>query len=146
MRATGKGMVAVVTAVAAAAVFSPAAATKEFEPGDLRVCAGNRCVAVTARPVLTAMSAFYYGGRAAERAHAPAPRARYVELRFRNGYVTGIAAGVRFDRFLSFGVNLDRFKARTWYAVPAGAAAEIRRLAGLLRPRPLPRDVLARSH
>jgi hypothetical protein len=136
---------ALAAAAALTAVFVPNAAAKEFNPGDLRVCAASRCVAISDRPALDAIGAFYYGPSAPRPAAAPSPRTRYVELRFRNGYVTGVAAGERFDRFLSFGVNLDEFAGRTWYRIPAAAAAEIRRLAVQLRPRRLPRDVLMRS-
>jgi hypothetical protein len=126
--------------------FAPAAAAKDLRPGDLRACAGSRCLPIRSQPVLNEISRFYYGPRLPVRASAPGRRARYVELRFRDGYVTGIAAGPRFDRFLSFGVNLDQFSARVWYAIPARAAREIRRLAVRLRPRRLPRNVLDRSH
>jgi hypothetical protein len=137
--------VALAAAAALAAVFVPSASAKEFNPGDLRVCAASRCVAITDQPALDAIGAFYYGPSAPRPAAAPNPRTRYVELRFPNGYVTGVAAGARFDRFLSFGVNLDQFAGRTWYRIPAAAAAEIRQLALQLRPRRLPRDILTRS-
>lgn len=133
-------------ALTALLVFAPGAAAKDLRPGDLRVCAGSRCLPVRSHLVLHEISRFYYGPRAAVRASAPSRRALYVELRFRDGYVTGIAAGPRFDHFLSFGVNLDQFSARVWYAIPARAARGISRLAMRLRPRRLPRDVLHRSH
>jgi hypothetical protein len=120
----------------------PAAAAKDFKPGDLRVCAANHCVPIKSQRALDALSAFYYGSATPNVARAPARRARYVELRFKNGYVTGIAAGGRFDRFLSFGVNLDQFRARTWYAIPRRVSDEVRRLAAGLRSQPLPADVL----
>jgi hypothetical protein len=132
--------------VVAVVVLVPGAAAKDFRPGDLRVCAASRCLPIENQRALDAIGAFYYGGAQAARTRSPRPRAPYVELRFRNGYVTGVAAGLRFDRFLSFGVNLDQFAARTWYATPARAALEIGRLATRLRPRPLPADVLSRSH
>jgi hypothetical protein len=137
---------ALAAAAALTAVFAPAAAAKEFKPGDLRVCVATRCGPIADQPALDAIAALYYGPVAPKQAAAPGARARYVELRFRNGYVTGVAAGARFDRFLSFGVNLDQFAPRTWYRIPAVAAAEIRRLAAGLRPRLLPGNILSRSH
>jgi len=138
--------VALPVVVVAVVVLVPAAAAKDFKPGDLRVCAASRCAPMKNQRALDAVSAFYYGRVKPTRARSPRPGAPYVELRFRNGYVTGVAAGPRFDRFLSFGVNLDQFAARTWYVIPVRAAAEIRRLAANLRPPPLPADVLDRSH
>jgi hypothetical protein len=142
MKATKVALAALVLPV----VLVPAAAAKDFKPGDLRVCAAIRCVPIKNQRVLNAVSAFYYGNAKPTRARSPRPRTPYVELRFRNGYITGVAAGRGFDRFLSFGVNLDQFAARTWYVTPARAAAEIRRLSASLRPQPLPDDVLNRSH
>ena len=49
----------------------------------------------------------------------PALGAPYYELRFRNNYVTGIVATRQLDRFLSYGVHLERFNRDMWYAVPA---------------------------
>jgi hypothetical protein len=130
----------------AAVVLAPTAVAKDFKPGDLRVCVALRCLPITNQRALDAVGAFYYGDAKPARVLSPRPGARYVELRFRNGYVTGVAAGVRLDHFLSFGVTLDQFAARTWYLMPAPAAAEIRRLAANLRPRPLRADLLSRSH
>jgi hypothetical protein len=141
MKAAASALAAVLALVAV-----PGAAAKDFRPGDLRVCAAGRCVPITDQPVLDALSAFYYGSAAPVRVAAPTPRAPYVQLQFGNGYVTGVASGLHFDRFLSFGVNLGRFAPRTWYAIPARVAAEIARLAARVRPQPVPRDVLARSH
>lgn len=124
----------------------PAATAKDFDPGDLRVCAANRCRPIKNQRVLNGLSAFYYGSVEPNQVRAPMNRAPSVELRFRNGYVTGVAAGIRFDFFLSFGVNLGQFAARRWYVIPVRASAEIKRLAAQVRPRPLPRNVLERSY
>jgi hypothetical protein len=80
-------------------------------------------------------------------ARVPRPklRAPYYELRFRNGYVTGIVATRRFNRFLSYGVNLDRFIQSKWYAVPHQMSSQLRRLAAGLRPLHLTRAALAKS-
>src|SRR5579864_2766247 len=121
MKAAGVVLAAAVLAMA----FASAAAAKQFKPGDLRVCVAARCLPIMDQHVLNAVSAFYYGRARPARARSPRRRAPYVELRFRDGYVTGVAAGPRFDRFLSFGVNLDQFAARTWYAIPARAAVAI---------------------
>ena len=74
-------------------LVAPAAASKGFEPGDLRICNAKRCVPIMSRPALTALGVFYYIGTKppsrAPRAHVGAPS---FELRFDNGYVTGIVA------------------------------------------------------
>jgi hypothetical protein len=124
----------------------PAGAAKELDPGDLRICNAKRCVPITNRPVLTALGAFYYIGTEppprAPRAPLGAPS---FELRFANGYVSGIVATARLDRFLSYGVNTGRFVSGGWYRVPRMAARELRRRTAELRPVPLTRASLARS-
>jgi hypothetical protein len=131
---------------AAVLVGATAGAAKEFEPGDLRICNARRCVPLMTRPVLTALGVFYYIGTKppprAPRAHVGAPS---FELRFDNGYVTGIVATANLDRFLSYGVNLGRFDRGHWYRVPPRAARELQRLTASLRPIPLTRASLARS-
>jgi len=123
----------------------PVAAAKNFDPGDLRLCGATRCAPVETRATLEKLGELYYGPRAAARTAAPRLGAPYLELRFRNGYVTGIVAGARLDRFLSYGVHLEKFKAGRWYAVPASAALELRRLAGTkIAPLVLGRAALAR--
>ncbi len=134
----------VVAAVAVAG--APAAAAKDFRPGDVRVCGASRCLPISHRLALASISSFYYGAPTPDVAKAPSRRAHSVELRFSNGYVTGVAAGRRFDKFLSFGVNLGQFRARTWYDVPPPAATEIERIASKLHPRSLPANILGRSH
>jgi hypothetical protein len=134
-------------AVAIALSLAPSVDAKDFKPGDVRVCVAATCLPLKNDAALDSLSAFYYSS-----AHHPkvvtAPRARapYVELRYRNGYVTGIAAGARFDHFLSYGVNLGQFRARTWYAIPERARTAIASLAARLDPRPLPPSVLDNSH
>jgi len=143
------------------AALAQAAIAKDFEPGDLRVCSAERCVAITSRPALSALGAFYYGGACPAAATKDGdcmpdertPRAAAAvrlgtpafELRFRNGYVTGIVATARVDRFLSYGVNLGWFRRGRWYRVPPAAAAELRRLTAGLIPLRVTRAALARS-
>jgi hypothetical protein len=71
--------------------------------------------------------------------------ARAFELRFPNGYATGIVAGAKLDRFLSYGVNLGRFRRGVWYRIPRVLSAELRRLAAPLRPLRVSRATLAKS-
>ena len=142
------GMRLLATLVAALAVAGAAGATtaKDFHPGDLRVCGATRCVAVTTRAVLPKLGSFYYGAaREPTRTVPPALGARMYELRFRNGYVTGVVATAKLDRFLSYGVNLDRFRKGIWYAVPAGIATELRRLTSQLRPLHVDETTQAKS-
>jgi len=88
---------------------------------------------------------FYYGGAAPAHVSRPRLRTAYYELRFRNGYVTGIAATRRLDRFLSYGVNLERFARYNWYRVPPEVSREFRRLSLGLRPLRLTRAALSKS-
>ena len=138
--------VLVVGLVAASALFVlPTATAKEFHPGDLRVCNATRCVAIVNRSVLPQLGSFYYNGPPPARVRRPSLGTPYYELRFRNGYVTGIVATRRLNRFLSYGVNLQRFTRDIWYAVPRRMSVELRRLTDGLRPFPLTRAALAKS-
>jgi hypothetical protein len=131
--------------LAAVLVFVSAAAAKDFRPGDLRVCNAKRCVSIVKPNVLPTLGSFYYSGGQPPTARAPRLGAPMFELRFRNGYATGIVATGKLDRFLSYGVNLDRFRRGTWYRVPARLALELRRLTARLEPMRLTRIALAKS-
>ena len=134
-----------VLVVATAVLVVPAATAKTFGPGDLRLCDATRCVAITKPAVLPRLGAFYYHGLSPRRAPAPRLGAPAFELRFDNGYVTGIVASPRLDRFLSYGVNIGHFRRGTWYRMPRRAAAELRRLSARLVPLRVTRAALARS-
>lgn len=134
-----------VAVVATAAFVTASAATaKDFEPGDLRLCGAKRCVPISNRGVLDRLSAFYYTDRS-----AVTPRVRLgapaFELRFSNGYATGIVATVRLDRFLSYGVHVGWFRPGRWHQVPTAVARELRRLAVPLETLRVTRAALARS-
>jgi hypothetical protein len=120
--------------LAAAMLGVPAATAKDFGPGDLRICNAKRCVPVKNRKVLPLLGSFYYSGPPPAVVRAPQMGAPMFELRFRNGYATGIVATRRLDRFLSYGVYLERFSRGKWYRVPARLAQELRRLSGRLQP------------
>lgn len=120
--------------------------TKQFRPGDVHVCGTHRCVSIRSQSVLDALATFYYGRPRPTPAPAPKKQSVYLRLVYSDGYVTGIAAGSQFTRFLSFGVNLDQFTARTWYAVPASVATELRLLAPRVSPDRLPKNILSHSH
>jgi hypothetical protein len=121
------------------------AGAKDFGPGDLRVCDATRCVAVMDANVLPLLGRFYYSGRHPAVARPPSMRAPYFELRFRNGYVTGIVATQRLDRFLSYGVYLGRFRRGTWYRVPARLGQEFRELTASLTPFRLTPEAVSKS-
>ena len=140
MRATAVALLA-----SALLVLASGAAAKDFGPGDLRVCNAKRCVPVTNPDVLPGLGAFYYMGGQPATARTPSLRVPYFELRFRNGYATGIVATRALDRFLSYGVNLGRFRRGVWYEVPAELAQEFRRLAATLAPYRLTRAAVAKS-
>ena len=129
-----------------ALILSAAAAAKEFRPGDLRICNAKRCVAITDQGVLDTLSAFYYGDKKPGRVSSPRRHVPYFKLEFTNGYVTGIVARSRLDRFLSYGVNLDQFQRGRWYAVPASAALALQRLASGLKPLRLSQTAVGKSH
>ena len=96
--------------------------------------------------MLPQLGSFYYSGPALAHLRAPALGTPYYQLRFRNNYVTGIVATSQLDRFLSYGVHLERFQANQWYAVPARLAAELRRLTAGLLPLHVTQAALAKSH
>ena len=132
-------------AAVASLVLVPGATAKEFDPGDLRLCGAKRCVTVTNRTLLDRLSALVYTGGKPARAHPVALGAPYYELRFRNGYVAGVLATRRLDRWLSYGVVLERFERGQWYVVPASTSAALRRGVVGLAPLRLTRTAVARS-
>jgi hypothetical protein len=140
MRAFLVGLVA-----ASTLLVLPSASAKEFEPGDVRVCNATRCVPIVNRRALPLLRSFYYSGPALAHVAVPPLGSAYYELRFRNGYATGIVATRQLDRFLSYGVHLERFARDVWYTVPRPLSEELRRLALGLRPLQLTRAALARS-
>jgi hypothetical protein len=132
--------------VAAALAFTSGASAKEFRPGDLSICNAKRCVAIADQAVLDSLSIFYYGNTQLTTTTRPRMRSPYFQLRFSNGYVTGIVASVSLDRFLSYGVNLGRFQRAKWYRVPARAALELRMLTMELKPLRLTFGAISKSH
>ncbi len=139
-----KAFLTILLALSALLILPPANA-KEFRPGDLRVCNKSHCVAIVNREVLPAIGAFYYSGPCPVRVRKPKLGAPYFELRTPNGYVTGIVATRRLDRFLTYGVNDGRFARDAWYAFPRKLSEELRRLTADMRPLRLTHSALARS-
>ena len=123
----------------------PSAGAKTFEPGDLRVCNPTRCAPIVKREVLPLYLTFYYTRPVARTVPRPALGAPYYELRFDNGYVTGIVATRRLGRFLSYGVNIGHFQRGRWYALPRNVAANLRLLTAGMLPLRLDRTALALS-
>ena len=121
------------------------AAAKEFAPGDLRICDKTRCVPVMKPDVVRLLARLYYTGPQPATGARPAWGAPAFELRYRNGYATGVVAPARLDRFLSFGVFLERFRRGVWYRVPPEAARELRRLTVGMHPYRVTRALVARS-
>jgi hypothetical protein len=130
---------------AAALLVLPSASAKDFRPGDVRVCNATRCVAILNRSVLPQLTSFYYSGPPPVRVRRPEVGTPYYELRYRNGYVTGIVGTRRLDRFLTYGFHDQRFTRDTWYAIPRRMSVELRRLTDVLRPLRLSRAALAKS-
>ena len=131
--------------VAAATILVPSASAKDFGPGDVSVCNGKRCAAIVRPAAVAQLRPFYYSGPALAHVRAPALGTPYYELRFPNGYATGIVATGRLDRFLSYGVHLERFARDRWYAVPPKLAAELRRLTAGMTPLRVTQVALAKS-
>jgi hypothetical protein len=136
----------VLLVAASVLLFLPSASAKNFGPGDLRVCNATRCVPIVKRDVLPLLGSFYYSGPAPAQLRAPALGTPYYQLRFRNNYVTGIVATRHLDRFLSYGVHLERFDANIWYAVPRRLSAELQRLTVGMRPLRVSQAALTKSH
>jgi hypothetical protein len=133
----------VAASLAVGVLIAPVAAdAKSFRPGDLQVCNARACVVVSDQEVLNAISRLFYGRPSP--AEVPAPRLgkQYFQIRFSNGYVTGIVAMDHLDRFLSYGVNLGQFAAGQWYRVPATAAVGLRALTYGLQPLHLNRSII----
>jgi hypothetical protein len=110
------------------------ASAKDFRPGDVRICGMKSCVAIVDQTVLVDLARFYYGGSAPAGVRAPRLGAPYFELKYSNGYVTGVAATARLDRFRSGGINMNQFNMESWYRVAARAALGLRKLAAGLKP------------
>ena len=141
---SARSLVAVLV-VAATLVAASAATAKDFGPGDLLICNATRCVPIMDRSVLPLLGSFYYSGRQPPTAPAVRIGAPAFELRFTNGYATGIVATARLDRFLSYGVNLGRFRGEVWYRLPARLASELRTLSAGLRSLRVTQGSLSRS-
>jgi len=136
-----------VLAIAALAVLLGAggAGAKEFAPGDVRVCDATRCVPVMRPTMVRLLARFIYTGPTPATVARPAWGAPAFELRYRNGYATGVIGSTRLDRFLSFGVYAERFRPRVWYRVPPELGVELRRLTAGMKPYPVTRALVARS-
>jgi hypothetical protein len=132
-------------AIAAALLIAPGAAAKNFQPGDLRVCNSERCVPIMNRAALNALADSLFKGPPPTPTADLAIGAPTYELRFPNGYVTGLVGGERRDRFLSHGVYLGHFVRGKWHPIAPRAAAELRRLTRNLAPIPLTRAAIAKS-
>jgi hypothetical protein len=128
-----RGLVPVVL-VSLALVCAPAVSAKNFRPGDLLLCNARTCSIVRDRALLRAFGSFIYTGAQPRQARAPARGAPALQLRFDNGYVAGMIAGSRLDRFYSFGVFCGRFVTGRWYRLPPSAIRGVRQLTAGLRP------------
>jgi hypothetical protein len=136
----------IAAAVAAATLLATAGASaKDLKPGDVSVCNAKKCIAVKNGAAARALGSFYYDGPQPSVAARPRLGASAFQLRFRNGYVTGIVATKRLDRFLSYGIVLERFRRGKWYRLPGAAAAELRHLTSALKPMRVTQAALAKS-
>jgi hypothetical protein len=130
---------------AGALLAGSAALAKDFRPGDVRVCNAQQCKPITTRAVVPLLGAFYYSGPPPTKAPRVRLGAPAFQLRFSNGYVTGIVATRQLDRFLSYGVYLGRFERGVWYQLPPRLAAELKKLTDGLQPMRITRESLSKS-
>lgn len=121
-------------AIVCALLAVPAAVGKDFAPGDLRACGRDRCVPITNVRLVRALSVFYWRDGRAPRATRVRLGAPGFELRYRNGYATGMVASRKLDRFRAYGFYCERFQRGRWYRFPARAAAALQKLTAGLRP------------
>jgi hypothetical protein len=120
--------------VAACAFLAPSAVAKDFHPGDVRVCGRDHCVSITNRHLLRILSGYYYGsGRVLRAARVPRGTPGF-ELRYKDGYASGMVATKELDRFRAYGFYCGRFERGRWYRFPACAAAALRKLTAGMRP------------
>jgi hypothetical protein len=132
------------TALVLVALLVPVqASAKNFRPGQLRICDEQRCVSIADQKVLNALARFFYGAPAPAEIRAPRLGASYLQIKGSNGYLVGIAATARLDRFRSRGMGL--FGPDSWYRVPARAALALRTLAAGLQPLPVTPSTIART-
>jgi hypothetical protein len=124
-----------------ALLATPQASAKDFGPGDLRVCGKTRCVPIVNRAVLPVFNSLYWGPSPVVRAPKVPVGAPAFELRFRNGYVSGIVGTKNLDRFRAYGFFCGRFQRGKWYRVPERAVRELRRLTASLWPMRVTRTV-----
>ena len=144
-RNTSHRRAAIALVAALTLLCSAGASAKDFKPGDMSVCDRADCAAIVDPAATSALASLIYTGGRPQRVAAPRLGGPYVKLSFKNGYVPGIVASPRLDRFLSYGVVLGRFRRGTWYRVPPAAARELRLLAAGLRPLRLTRAAVAKS-
>src|SRR5207247_7589627 len=85
--------------IATCGLLAPSALAKDFGPGDLRVCGRYHCVPITNRHLLGIMSRYYYGPGRVSRAERVRLGALGFELRYKNGYASGIVATAKLARF-----------------------------------------------
>lgn len=130
----GKASIIAAVVVACALLVVPAAAAKEFHPGDLRVCGKARCVPTVNKRVLRILSSYYYGQTQIRQAAAVHLGTPGFELRFRNGFVSGVVSGASLDRFRGNGFYCGRFVRGRWYRFPREATALLKKLTANLRP------------
>jgi hypothetical protein len=121
--------------IAAGALLAvPAAVAKDFRPGDLRVCGRTQCAPIVNRSLLRVLSSYYWGPGRPLRAAPVRNGAPAFELRFTNGYASGIVATSRLDRFRAYGFFCGRFQRGKWYRFPARASVALRQLTAGFRP------------
>jgi hypothetical protein len=91
-------------------------------------------VTITNRQVMRILSDYYYGSTRVVRAERVPLGARGFELRYPDGYASGMVAGAMLKRFRAYGFICGRFERGRWYWFPPRAAAALRRMTAGMRP------------
>ena len=130
----GKRHLAAVLVATSGLLAVPSAVAKHFDPGDLRVCGRTQCVPIVNRHLLGILSNYYWSAGRPPRVARVRLGSPGFELRFRNGYASGMVASAKLDRFRSYGVVCGRFETGKWYRFPVCAAVALRRLTARLQP------------
>ncbi|HET6173820.1 MAG TPA: hypothetical protein VFD90_14500 [Gaiellales bacterium] len=124
-----------IVGLALAALLAAAAApaeAKHFRPGELKLCNDTICVRIFDRSLLDGLSRFSFltGGPEVGKPRLGAP---LFQIKVDGGYVTGIVATKRLERFRSGGMG-TRFGPDDWYRVPPTVASALRKLSAGMQP------------
>jgi hypothetical protein len=102
--------------------------------GPSLVCGRHRCVSIKNPHLARILSDFYWSAERPRRAPRVPLGTPGFELRWSDGYATGMVAGTMLKRFRAYGFYCERFQRGKWYWIPPRAAAALRRMTAGMRP------------